>query len=316
MSSIPTRSIHVVAGVLRDATGRILLAERPPDKHLGGLWEFPGGKREPGETSLEALKRELREEIGVEAKQVTPLIRVPWRYPDKHILLEVFCVESYDGVVEPREGQTLSWHALHQLNSVNMPAADRPVIHALRLPSSYTITPEPGPDTKAFFEALQRALERGERLIQLRAKALPHETLRVVAQEAANYCHRNGAEILLNANIELAQELNLDGVHLTSAQLRFLRQRPLPENKWVAASCHNLEELELALQLNVDFVVLAPVLATESHQESTPLGWDKFAELSNKSHVPVYALGGIKRSDLDLAKKYGAHGVAGIGDFW
>ena len=82
--------VHVVAGIVRDEQGRVLLAQRPPGKHLAGLWEFPGGKREPEESPEHALRRELAEEIGIDTGAVEPLIAVPWHYPEKSVLLDVY----------------------------------------------------------------------------------------------------------------------------------------------------------------------------------------------------------------------------------
>jgi len=99
--------VHVVAAALIDADGRVLLAQRPEGKHLAGYWEFPGGKVEPGETPLQALQREVIEEIGVRIGAAEPLIRIPWRYASKHILLDVYRVLAFDGEPHSCEGQAL-----------------------------------------------------------------------------------------------------------------------------------------------------------------------------------------------------------------
>ncbi len=316
MTSDAVNIVHVVAGVLRDPQNRILLAERPPGKHLSGLWEFPGGKCEPGELPEVALKRELLEEIGVIADQLTPLIRIPWIYPTKRIVLAVYCVDAYHGEPYGREGQNLRWQTLADLNIADMPAADRPVIHALKLPPHYVITPEPVSNDESFLASVERVLARGERLLQLRDKALPRDQLRALASQVSKLCLSAGTELLINADIELAQELHLSGVHLTSAQLRSLKQRPLPANQWVAASCHNQEELELAHALDVDFITLSPVNPTPSHPQLPALGWDAFSQLCDLARVPVYALGGVNKIDWQQARNHGAQGVAGIRSFW
>lgn len=121
------KQVHVVAGVLRDARGRILLARRTEGRDLAGLWEFPGGKVEPGEQPEAALVRELREELGIEAAVGAAVVRVPMAYPDKHLLLDVREVSSSD---HPRglEGQALAWVPLHKLAEYPMPPADAPVV--------------------------------------------------------------------------------------------------------------------------------------------------------------------------------------------
>ena len=101
--------MHVVAAALIDADGRLLLAQRPPGKHLAGAWEFPGGKLEAGETPLAALARELDEELGVAVEQTTPLIRIPWRYNHHELLLDAWRVTRWRGEPQSLEGQALRW---------------------------------------------------------------------------------------------------------------------------------------------------------------------------------------------------------------
>ena len=97
--------IHVMAAVIRDAERRILIAKRPDDAHQGGLWEFPGGKLEPGESRLEALQRELHEELGITVQQARPLIDLQHNYPDKHIRLDVWEVSEFTGTAHGAEGE-------------------------------------------------------------------------------------------------------------------------------------------------------------------------------------------------------------------
>ncbi|MEO6799908.1 MAG: NUDIX domain-containing protein [Rhodanobacter sp.] len=124
--------MHVMAGVLLDATGRVLLAQRPVGKHLAGLWEFPGGKLEPGESPLAALARELHEELGIELLGAQPFIRVPWRYDDRDLLLDAWRVTSWHGEPRSVEGQPLNWLAPATIEPVALAPADRVILTALR----------------------------------------------------------------------------------------------------------------------------------------------------------------------------------------
>jgi len=133
-----TSPIHVVAGVLTDAGGRVLLAQRPAGKHLAGGWEFPGGKLDAGEARRHGLYRELAEELGVAALHAHPLIRVRHRYPQRTVLLDVWVVTRYRGVPAGRDGQRLRWCRRSALQRADLLAADRPVIAALRLPERLT----------------------------------------------------------------------------------------------------------------------------------------------------------------------------------
>ena len=124
------KQIHVVAAVIRDPRGRILLARRTEGRDLAGMWEFPGGKVEPGEAPEAALVRELREELGIEATVMAPVICVPMDYPDKCLLLDVREVD-FSGQPRGLEGQALAWVPLHKLREYPMPPADVPVVAEL-----------------------------------------------------------------------------------------------------------------------------------------------------------------------------------------
>ena len=123
----------VVAAALIDADDRILVAQRPPGKQLAGLWEFPGGKVDPGERPEAALIRELREELGIEVKEacLAPLTFASHAYEDFHLLMPLYVCRRWQGLVAPREGQTLKWLRARQLRDVPMPPADEPLIPAL-----------------------------------------------------------------------------------------------------------------------------------------------------------------------------------------
>jgi len=164
--------IHVVAAVLEDTAGRILLAQRPEASHQGGLWEFPGGKVEPGESVAEALRRELREEIAVEVLAHRPLIRVRHAYADRTVVLDVHRVTSHAGDATGLEGQPLVWVAADDLHHYPMPAADRPIVTAICLPDTYVITPPDPRDLDHFAASLKAVLRRGTRLVQLRLPTL------------------------------------------------------------------------------------------------------------------------------------------------
>src|ERR1700756_5239758 len=162
--------LHVMAGVLRDAQGRVLLAQRPPGTHLAGSWEFPGGKLEPGESPQLALKRELLEELGihVELQDGRPLIRIPWRYGERGLLLDTWQFTRWEGTPQSLEGQALQWQLPRDVDLASLAPAHRPILQALCLPAIYAITPADVPPDHA--EAWQAhviaALEHGVRLIQ------------------------------------------------------------------------------------------------------------------------------------------------------
>lgn len=126
--------VLVSAVALIDVDGRVLLAQRPKGKSMAGLWEFPGGKVEAGETPEAALIRELGEELGIQTHQscLAPLTFASHAYDDFHLLMPLFACRRWQGIVTPREGQELAWVRARDLSQYPMPAADIPLIPILR----------------------------------------------------------------------------------------------------------------------------------------------------------------------------------------
>ena len=313
MQDTPLRHIHVVAGVITDARGRYLLNRREGNRDLVGLWEFPGGKREPGESSEAALVRELREELGIEAEVGACLIQVPQNYPDKTLVLEVRRVSVANGS-RPRghEGQAITWVAAEKLSRYSMPPADLPVVAALLQPDRYLVTPALGDDAGAWLDSLEQAVAGGISRVQLRLPAADPRREAVLRQAVARLQGR--CELLLNRDIALAAALGT-GVHLGSEQLAELASRPALAGP-VAASCHDAAQLQAAQALGCDFAVLGPVRPTASHPGGAVLGWDGFAALRATCSLPLYALGGLDRDDLAIARDHGAQGIAAIAGLW
>ncbi len=308
--------INVAVAVIQDDGGRVLLSRRPEHTHQGGLWEFPGGKVEAGESTAQALRREIREELGIEVSGHFPLIVVEHSYGDRRVRLDVHRVLNYQGEPKGLEGQPLMWVAPESLTGYPMPDADRPICNAIRLPHEYLITGQDPRDVDAFLIRLEAALARGIRLVQLRAPELEQEAYRRLAQRVQVCCRAHAATLMLNSPPDVVSELNADGVHLNSERLMQLSERPLTEDKWVAASCHTPEELQHAVEIGVDFCVLSPVLLTATHPEATPLGWRRFQAWVDQVSVPVFALGGMRAGDTQSARIHGAQGIAAVGALW
>jgi mutator protein MutT len=130
--------IHVVAGAVTRADGRVLIAQRPPGKHLAGSWEFPGGKLEPGEARAAGLARELREELDITIRDPRPLVRVRHTYPYGEVLIDMWVVTRYEGEPRGLDGQALRWCTQDELATSDLLPADRPIVRALRLPERLT----------------------------------------------------------------------------------------------------------------------------------------------------------------------------------
>ncbi|MCF7222051.1 Nudix family hydrolase [Marilutibacter chinensis] len=310
-----TRIVEVVAGVIRDARGRVLLTRRTEGRDLAGLWEFPGGKREPGESPEAALVRELEEELGIHVRIGAPLIRVPQRYPHKRLQLDVRHVDDWQGAPRAREQQAMAWVPMDKLSRYSMPPADLPVVAALRQPDRYLVTPTPGEDDASWLAGLDAALAGGIRRVQLRAPGIDGERWKRLAGAAVRRCRKAKVDVLINGDPALAEALGV-GAHLTAAALMSSKRRPLPADMPLAASCHGLEELRHAQAIGCDFVVLGAVRPTASHPGAEGIGWARFAELREHVSMPIYAIGGLGPDDLVEARGYGAQGIAAIRGLW
>ena len=136
-----TDSLLEVAAAVIVQAGKILVAKRAPTQHQGGKWEFPGGKLEVGETAKQALVRELEEELGIQVRASRPLIQIKHAYPEKTVRLSVFKVSRFTGNPQGREGQPIQWVTLAEMNGLEFPAANSPIIQAVNLPEICGITP-------------------------------------------------------------------------------------------------------------------------------------------------------------------------------
>jgi len=313
--------LQVAVGVIQNTEGQVLISLRDESLHQGGLWEFPGGKIESGESAEQALARELKEELAITVISATPLITVKHQYPDLSVQLNVFLVEHFSGDAKSCEDQPFKWVNPAELTNHAFPAANQPIITAAQLPPYYAILDDADADESLLLINLQKILTRGIKLIQLRLKTLPPETIEKFIEQAYPLCRQQGALLLINSAVKNAENFAVDGIHLTSRHLMSVTRRPafprgtLEQTHWVAASCHNLQELQHAQTIGVDFVVLAPVLATKTHPETEPLGWEQFTDLVSQANLPVYALGGLSESGLDRARQAGGQGIAAIRAF-
>jgi len=311
-----SNELHIAVGVIVNERNEVLVARRPFDLHQGGLWEFPGGKVEAGENVHEALVRELHEELNMLVTRARPLIRIHYEYPEYPVLLDVWRVEDWEGDIFGREGQPVEWAPAEILHERQFPPANEAIIRAVQLPPVYLITPDLGSPYEEFLQQAEACLRAGARLIQLRARRLLPDRFRRVVQKLGTLCHGYNASLLLNATPAEAIAGGADGIHLPSARLLQLNERPLDHRYLIGASCHNRIEVEHACRLGVDFIVLSPVQPTSSHPDATPLGWDGLRWLAECSTIPVYALGGMRPDHLSRAWDGGAQGVAMLSSVW
>jgi 8-oxo-dGTP diphosphatase len=123
--------VHVLVGLITDGAGRWLVNRRRAGSHMAGRWEFPGGKRQPGEASIAALRRELDEELGIEVLEAAPWFELLHDYPDRSVRLDIWRVGRYGGEVAAREGQALRWVTIEELRELELLEADWPIVERL-----------------------------------------------------------------------------------------------------------------------------------------------------------------------------------------
>ncbi len=313
--------LHVAVAVVQRGD-EVLIAHRPEHVHLGGLWEFPGGKVESGETVQHALKRELCEELGIDIdlqNGVQPLLRIRHNYSDRAVLLDVWRVTKFSGEPEGMEGQPVKWVSKDSLTDYDFPEGNKPIISALKLPQRYLITGD--------FESSEDCLARlkasitghGVEIVQFRSHDLRLKDSSAyidLANSLAKLCRQHNVLFLLNSAPSLLSLVDVDGVHLTFSEASLHQSRPIPPHKILGISCHNEEELIWAKGLSPDYVILSPVNETLTHVDAAPLGWPAFQELADNASFPVFALGGMTLGDMDKAQLMGAQGIAAIREWW
>ncbi len=317
---MPTKNIvHVAVAVIQNNSGEYLIAKRPQETHQGGLWEFPGGKVENNESVLDALKREVLEEVGLTFKETEPIIQIHHNYADKAVFLDVFRVKGITGDAFGKEGQNVCWISEGEFSLYQFPAANLPIIKALQLPDKYMITGEFTDETD-LLTRIDAALTSGIRLIQFRAHHLSESMYFDFAKKIHRVCESYHAKLILNTSLSKYRKNQAHtyshGLHFTSKEIKQYNPDEFKPEGLISTSIHNKKEAMVAGEKSVDFAVLSPVNITISHPESIPLGWDKFEQLTKEAFIPVYALGGMNITDLSIAKKNGAQGIAAIAAFW
>lgn len=165
-------------------------------------------------------------------------------------------------------------------------------------------------------QTLEQRLASGLPMIQIRCA--PKTCLSSVKQ-CINLCRQYKSLVVFNGEVPSASMLalgKLDGIHLKSREMLFYRSRPVSSRLLLSVACHNVPELEHARRLQVDLILLSPVLKTNSHPNATPLGWAKFSEMVKAFSTPIYALGGMQPNMLKIAKENAAQGIAMCSALW
>ncbi len=305
--------VHAAVGVLRKGR-QVLLASRPEGKVYAGYWEFPGGKVEPGEAVVDALARELHEELGITVTHVTPWLTRTHDYPHAFVHLHFYMVWDWQGELHPHEGQQFAWHTPGVPDVAPMLPANFPLLKALQLPDVLSISAVQRMGEDAFLRCLAERAAAGLDWLQWREKNLDENEQLRIGRKACRIMHEHGGRMIVHGAEKLARAMGADGMQLSGAQVRQCSSRP--EFEWVGASCHDAAELARAAELQLDYVLLSPVKPTASHPGEPAMGWESFAALLRDYSVPAFALGGMTLDDLGQAREQGAQGIALLREAW
>lgn len=327
-SNSTTKVVHVCIAVIErwhplSKAKQILIAKRLEHVHQGGLWEFPGGKVEAGERNLDALERELLEEVGISivpmmrASQacdaIKPLIQIKHHYPEKTVFLDVWRVQAFLGKPKGKEGQEIRWVNLEELSHYTFPEANQPILRACLLPNRYFITPAYASILEAEI-GFKRALAENAQLIYFRQPQLKLVDYSSWLKHLTTTYPELESKLMFQF-IEMLDQYSGAGVHLSFSRAREYSARPIKHDKLLAISCHNESELRHSSQVGADFVTLSPVLKTKTHPDQTEMGWLEFKRIVLAAITPVYGLGGLAQQNEKQLLESGAQGLAGI-SFW
>lgn len=294
--------INVAIGLVFHA-GKVLVGWREAKQHQGNKYEFPGGKVEQGEEPIDACRREILEETGLDIENWHVFDFIEHEYEDVVVKLHLFhgvADSSLESLLQP-----WAWYGREELSQLNFPKANDDIIRRLALPKILKIT-----------QYIESSVIDEHQWIYFRVgtEKIEHfiEFLKQLSNEQLN-------KIIVNIDIwkNLPNRIQdqIETIHYKHSQLMTLISGHLLTGKRTIAACHDFESATHAEKLGCDCVLLSPVLATETHPDATPLEWEHFAEITKRMQIPVFALGGLTPDDIDIAQHNGAYGIAGVSAF-
>lgn len=292
-------TIHVAIAILLHQD-QVLVGWREATQHQGNKYEFPGGKVEETETPLAACCRETQEEVGIYLSDWHAFDVIAHEYDDVLINLHVFHATVPADVLAQIQAPW-RWYQRDALPNLNFPSANHAIIQRLYWPRQIKIS------------------ERLTDLSQLPVHQLMYwrvETNQTQLIELAELSVDKISSLIVN--VEMYQQLNsiqqqtIAAIHLKQNQVCALKAGDLVKGKRYLAACHDLASMQQAQQIGCDALLLSSVHTTPTHADAVALGWPQFKALAAAVDIPVFALGGMRHDDLDLAQQHGAYGIAGI----
>ena len=280
--------------------GQVLVGWREAKQHQGNKYEFPGGKVDVGEQPIEACRREIREEVGIDVTDWHPCRMICHDYDDLTVNLHVFhaCVTT----AQLNDIQTAwTWYSREALTDLNFPQANAVLIrhlywqHYIKISSTLS----------------DQATLSHDHLLYWRVE--PHQA---VLSQLNRLSEFDFAQLIVNITIwqqlSANQQQYVAAVHLKQQQLMQLQQGDLVTGIRYIAACHDLASAQHAQAIGCDAIFVSPIQTTTTHHDATPLGWQGLADIAEQIHLPIFALGGMQAHDFAHAQQHGAYGLAGI----
>jgi len=321
---------HAAVGIIQQADGMVLLAQRPIGKPWAGYWEFPGGKVEAGETPKSALSRELKEELGIDVIEAYPWLTRRFDYPAnynaigeltsvaKTVKLYFFVVTKWLGKPQALEGQAFCWESPNAMTVSPMLPANTPIFSALKLSRTYWILDYDLLGETEFFKQFNQLLANGVRMILLRAQRLASEGLNGLIDKLRRMTQADQMKLLIETGSVVTDLLKVDGLHLSTNALMKMDVRP--QDLLCGATCDDIHSLQHAAQLGLDYVFLRINKHVANDLSQAVIDWDLFHQQLSDYPLPVYVVGDdlnntllLSKQDFDRlhqARLHGAHGIA------
>ena len=303
-------NIECSVALIKNDTG-YLFSERSK-KPFNNYYEFPGGKIEELETPEECLIRECHEELDIKINKSIYHGEITHLYKNISIKLHIFEIIEYSGKIIAKEKQNLLHVDPFRSNHLFLESTTR-ILNRLKLRELFFITPVNFNKIPEKF----KNVDSNNSFIRLRSFGYSISNYILAAQRLTKFCFKNNIPLVVDKKFSNdLVDINIDGIHFTSEDLNKMdNDKYIKEKKLLySASCHNLNDVIIANKYNFDFIILSPVISAKNGKNI--LGWDDFKTISDTSNMPVFALGGIKITDLELCKRFNGFGVSGISDFW